>query len=77
MGEVGWRWRWGGWILHCWEQRVYVQQPHKAGVIHLKGFCACATFSPGRFAFACAGRINKARARAAGKQKGGEFRENI
>lgn len=34
---------------------------HKAGVIHLKGFCACATFSTGRFAFACAGRINKAR----------------
>lgn len=36
----------GGGILHCWEQRVYVQQLHKAGVIHLKGFCVCATFSP-------------------------------
>lgn len=36
----------GGGILHCWEQRVYVQQLHKAGVIHLKGFCVCAAFSP-------------------------------
>lgn len=64
-----------GCILHCWEQRVYVQRPHKAGVIHLKGFCVCATFGPGRFAFACAGRINKAR--PGGERKGGEFGGNI